>query len=231
MRRSQMTKRETVACSYPWRQRGLTGQTLQPSTGACKSRRVFVGLAYLLGALCGSVGTAAPLASQGWPIILGDRVRVTAPALGSAPIVGTVVDRRVDALMVQRASGDTIAVPIASGLRVEVSYGHRRHPLTGAIVGAVSGAVIAGVVGASTNDTGPLALGRGGLIAVGAGMGSASGVIIGAGIGAIIRTERWHDAAVGPTAPPVISSIGWARSGAPQCTLAALAFPVPWLGY
>jgi hypothetical protein len=186
---------------------------------------------YVLCALCGPLGMPRSLACQGWPIILGDRVRVTAPTLGPSPILGTVLDRRVDALILRRGSGDTITVPIASLARVEVSYGHHRHPFTGAIVGVASGAVIGGVLGALSKDTGPLAFGRAGQIAVGVGVGSAAGTVVGAGIGAFVRTDRWHDAAVAPAPTQVISAVGSSATGASQHSLAGLAFPVSWFGH
>lgn len=172
--------------------------------------------------------SATSVAPQSLPATIGDRVRVTVVSERS-PVVGTLVDDRADRLTLRTESQQAVDLPYASIARLEVSRGLHPHMLKGAVAGAVGGAGIGAIVGATSNDQGPRALGRGGLVALGVGMGSAGGIVIGAALGALIRTERWRDVPVSVAPPLVTSGNGMARPNGDQ-PIGALRIAVAWLG-
>lgn len=178
----------------------------------------------------GLVLSTASLRSQTLPVRIGDRARITAPSLASSPLIATVADERLDHVLLRLTGGETVVVPYTSITRLEVSRGVHPHMLKGAVAGAVGGAVVGGVVGARSDDKGSLALGRGGLVAVGAAMGSAGGVVLGAAVGALIRSERWRDVPISPPAP-LASSNAVALGPGMNRPIGAVRVPVAWLGH
>jgi hypothetical protein len=142
------------------------------------------------------ISNAHGAAGQESSLLRGQRIRVTAPALGLNAATGRFQPTRGDTLLLVRDSA--LKVPLAVVLRLEVSHGHSRLPV---VVGAAAGAIAAGAVGFSLVDSatwncqildpcastfwedafGPPA------------MGVAIGAIVGAAVGVVLRRERWDE--------------------------------------
>jgi hypothetical protein len=143
---------------------------------------------------------------------VGDRVRVTAPALGLRRATGRLDAMRADTLIVRELG----PIPRDAVTRLDVSIG-RRSAGGGAIRGATYGAAIGGGLGLVVLGIGVASDLRGacndcmvsgtyaGAAAVVAGI--TSGMAAGAVAGVIVRPERWLSvssprAATTPTPPP-----------------------------
>jgi hypothetical protein len=124
--------------------------------------------------------------------VLGQAVRITAPAVDLDRHVGPLLALRTDTLVV---GGDSsIAVAVADVVRFEVRSGTRRHPGRGAGIGFLAGAVVgagAGVWFASAGEE-TCQIGAAGCIAVGTVLVGGAGAVIGAGVGALIATPKWR---------------------------------------
>lgn len=133
----------------------------------------------------------------------GDRVRLRAPRISSGQLVGQVAELEGDTLVLSsEGGGSTIAIPTADLERIAVSQGRKSNAILGLLVGA--GVGIASAVGLSiwfcnADDdgctSGQVVSGGLALTAIGAGLG--------AGIGALIRTERWREASIPASPPPI----------------------------
>jgi hypothetical protein len=85
-------------------------------------------------------------------IVTGDRVRISAPALGDGPRVARVVTWSPDTLVVrpEGARDFTVTVPLAEVTRIEVPGGHRPRKARFALIGAAGGGVVGAVAGAAS---------------------------------------------------------------------------------
>lgn len=122
------------------------------------------------------------------------------------PLVGQVTGLPRDTVLLLSETGSTMAIPVSYLERIAVSQGKRSNVLLGLVVGAgvgVASAVGLTIWACNADDdgctSGQVVGGVLGLTAIGAGLG--------AGIGALIKTERWRDAAI-PIAPPVGLGVG-----------------------
>ncbi len=146
----------------------------------------------------------------------GDRVRLQAPRISSGQLVGEVTELEGDTLMLSsEGGGSTIAIPTADLERIAVSQGRKSNAILGLLVGA--GVGIASAVGLSiwvcnADDdgctSGQVVGGGLALTAIGAGLG--------AGVGALIKTERWREASI-PASPPPIG-LGCGADGSVRLT-------------
>lgn len=128
----------------------------------------------------------------------GDRVRVTAPAIQTGKIKGTVSSLSPDILAVSN-SDTTIFIPNTAICELEISRGKKRNTGKGAIIGAVSGAVFLGVLSVATNEPCKenewcfIELSTGEALGFGAFLGALGGGLNGAIIGTFIKTDRWKE--------------------------------------
>ncbi len=153
-----------------------------------------------------------PLASataqvQQPPVERGARVRVTTsppnpcPAwntrclreIDSRRYVGTFVAWKGDTLVVE-TKGHTLALPLDSVTKLEVSQGQKRNTSEGALMGLLVGGVAGAVVAVAIYEecepcfidpaTFPVAVAMAGVL---------GGVVTGAIIGSLIETDRWQE--------------------------------------
>ena len=161
---------------------------------------------------CGIVllvtGTAAA-GAQGAPrITAGLRVRIThTDAAEPSPIIGTVLQRDADSLVLRVAGSErrvAVAYPQLSGLAL--SRGMKSRTAKGAGIGFLVGAAVGGILGATASSDGGCCMGGGGpnmiLAAVGSGVLGIGGLVVGSVIGAHHPIERWE------SLPPIAWSTG-----------------------
>ena len=120
----------------------------------------------------------------------GQRVRITAPALGLNRHIATFRTLDVDMLVVD--NDNTARYPLSSLARLETSVGRRSHPWRGAWIGFLSGIGLGFLVwqvgdlgcyeGASTTNC---------AVVLGGGLGGAIGVVSGVIVGSFVKTDRW----------------------------------------
>jgi len=128
----------------------------------------------------------------------GQRVRVTAPALGMVRQPAHYQALRDDSLVVVVDAGFR-SLPMSSITRLEIAGKPHRHPWTGAAVGAGLGGVTGVVVGLSVGEeschgTSSFFCLTKGQMAAGLGVGGAlGGALIGAVVGALIKSDSWAD--------------------------------------
>ncbi len=141
----------------------------------------------------------------------GARVKVFPAQPGAKAITGNVADFVFDTLIVlPEGGGEALTFYPRDLRRIEVSQGKKGNALLGLGVGA--GVGIASAVGlaiwACNADDDGCTSGQvvGGMVAL-----SAIGAGLGAGIGALIKTERWREASI-PTSPPPIG-LGFGDDG------------------
>jgi hypothetical protein len=126
----------------------------------------------------------------------GARVRVTAPAYGSARQVGTVLALRGDTLVLQTAANpDTLLLPWSGVTGLEVSRGRRRQVREGIGFGFLAGAAFGMLIGLADGDDPPdsfiaFSAGEKALFA-GAVLGGI-GAVVGGVLGAASPTDRWE---------------------------------------
>jgi hypothetical protein len=83
------------------------------------------------------------LAQDQQAVAPGDRIRVTAPAISADRLVGTLTGMRDDTYsMVVEGRDGSLAVPIASLTRLEVSRGRKSLVTWGAVVGVLVGGTL-----------------------------------------------------------------------------------------
>lgn len=135
-------------------------------------------------------------------VAVGSRVRVIAPGVTSAAVVGTVV--RLDSVTLAVARDrlhDTLAVPIAAVARIEASVYHtNRAPLIAGI-GAGTGFVTGLTLGLGAGDDPPgTPNGKTGFHKglVWGGIGAVLGAVGGYFIGASWSRDRWVPATLAP---------------------------------
>lgn len=140
-----------------------------------------------------------PVASA--PLEIGTRVRVSSstPGLFRSPRVATVLAEQGDTLSLRpEGTQDSLALPLGSITRLEVSAGTGSRVGRGMGLGLLGGAVIGAVWGAASY--GPcgcdVPLSRGGHAALGGLGGGLIGLFVGGFIGAGLETENWKGVAV-----------------------------------
>ena len=148
--------------------------------------------------LCALSPQLSAQATAATSVSVGQRVRILAGASGE-PIIGTLIARRSDSLMIGRER-DTIAV-VRSNLRfVELSLGTHHEVKkamgTGIVVGASLGAIAGALTYRRCEETfyGSCFLSPGNVseAAVGGGiMGAVPGLLIGAIVGLARKAENW----------------------------------------
>jgi hypothetical protein len=136
----------------------------------------------------------APAAAQGAPspdlrglgVSAGSRVRLVAPMVTPAPMVGTVAALTADSLLLSRGGGARLQIDTREVRALAVSAGHSR--FAWALRGAAVGLLVGGIVGAK-------AAGAGDETGLAAFVGFLGGIVVGtplgAGIGAAAAPERW----------------------------------------
>lgn len=151
--------------------------------GAAKLACVAIALATL---------PALRLATQEPLLTPGTRVRIAAPSVAPAQLIGTVRASDKDTLVVDVADRmSPVIIPVASVETIELSRGRHAHTWQGVGVGFLVGGVVGAALGASCEGDflcpGP----AGGALVLGV-----VAMLPGALVGALIRTERWEG--VGP---------------------------------
>ncbi len=145
------------------------------------------------------------------PVRPGERVRVTRPPIcradticgGRSPrqSVGTFLAWKSDTLVVQ-SNGDTLALPLDSVTRLDVSWGRKTNTGKGAgigiLLGVIAGAFIGGVSYEECVPQGWFScigpdFGSEAYAAAGALLGGLGGLMAGAIIGTAIKTDRWQE--------------------------------------
>ncbi len=155
-------------------------------------------------------GSAAQV--QQPPVKRGARVRVTTsppnpcPAwntrclreIDSRRYVGTFVAWKGDTLVVE-TKGYTLALPLDSVTKLDVSRGRKTNTGEGAVIGLLVGGVVGAVIGYASYEecVGGWAcfgdLGPGVNVAAGGVIGGLGGLVAGAFIGLAIETDRWQE--------------------------------------
>jgi hypothetical protein len=113
-------------------------------------------------------------------------------------------------VLLSEGGGSTIPIPTSDLEQIAVSQGRKSHAIFGLLVGAGVGlASAAGLaIWACNADDDGCTSGQvvGGVLAL-----SAIGGGLGAGIGALIKTERWREASIPASPPPV--GLGFGEDG------------------
>lgn len=165
---------------------------IAPDSGGLTGVRIVTRPAYLLdwshrdraprvfGAMDAQLG-AAELGP--WP---GMRVRATPP--GATAIIGAVVRRTADTLVLEGSAGSAAPILQIGALEgLAVSRGSYRHTREGMLIGTLLGGLLGGLIG-NTDSGDPYA----GLnVFLGIAIGSGAGALVGAAVGAGVRTEVW----------------------------------------
>ncbi len=133
------------------------------------------------------------------PVKVGDRVRVTAPALGIRKQAGRFEALRADTLVVAVADS-TMTFPVASVTRLEVSRGQKSRMGLGAGIGLLGGGLLGYLISSGLGSHGGCTEGGGfleptreqciGLSTVG---GAVVGTLLGLVAGALTKTDRWRE--------------------------------------
>jgi hypothetical protein len=123
------------------------------------------------------------------PILVGSRVRLSAPGVVEGLITGRIVAQDDEALTVEVDDRMPLRVQREAIGVLDVSTARKRQWKKGLLIGAGVGAVLFGV--AVTNNSCPeydnLCFSAG----EGAAAGAVAGALYGAGIGALFKSDRW----------------------------------------
>ena len=108
-------------------------------------------------------------------------------------IVGTVVRLDSDSLVVSEGEAESLAIPLASVARIEVSMGQKRNAGTGALIGLLVGVGSGALAGYSAGDDEPgiISFTAGEKAALGGVLLGAVGLVIGTVYGPAEKTEKW----------------------------------------
>jgi hypothetical protein len=175
-----------------------TGESLSPCRdavfhteaegGLVRNRAVVAILA--VSALAGA-GRADADEGAGLPVMVGSRVRISAPSLVKGDhIQGVIAAIDGDSATVSTESGVPVVVAREAVGSFEVSIGRKRNTLKGAAIGAVVGAALGFAMHVDPQNCGmnsPNACSRGEAI----GIGTLGGAAWGAIIGAFVKSDRW----------------------------------------
>ena len=132
-----------------------------------------------------------PLQAEDSPVMVGSRVRFSAPTLIDGRVAGKVVAQDGEALTVEVDDRMPLRVPRGAIATLDVSTARKRAWRKGLLVGAALGAV---AVAASANGDPDCNLHRDLCVTPlsGAGFGAMLGAAYGAGIGALFKEDRWN---------------------------------------
>ena len=126
-------------------------------------------------------------------VALGDRVRLSAPAIAPDPIVGTVISRGADTLTLAVVDRETpLGVPLGGVQSLDVSRGKHSHALAGLGIGVGFGLILGAIEGANSQDN-YLCSDSGTCAAFGAVSWGLTGLLI----GALVRSEQWERVPLG----------------------------------
>jgi hypothetical protein len=141
----------------------------------------------------------------------GARVKAFPAQPGAKAITGNVANLAFDTLIVlPEGGGEALTFDPRDLRKIEVSQGKKGNALLGLGVGAgvgIASAVGLAIWACNADDDGCTS----GQVAGGALALSAIGAGLGAGIGALIKTERWRDASIPASPPPV--GLGFGKDG------------------
>lgn len=136
-----------------------------------------------------ALGPLGARAEAAGAVAAGSRVRVAAPSLEPAPVVGTVHAVRADGLRVKLDGRDwAMEVPMASVTQMWVSRGTRSRAALGAVLGAVAGAAAGYALFDGESADPEEGDGR----ALSVVFGAAGGAVAGGLLGSTIRRESWQ---------------------------------------
>ena len=158
------------------------------AAGERAPRQTGVLRALLLVAICTAAAASADELAQP-PLAIGSRVRVSAPGITAAPVVGTV--RALDAQSVTvEVKGQTapLTLPRDRISKLDLSVGRRSRAM-GALIGALVGAGAGALIGKASHTNRPYDFSS----ADEAG-GAIAGLLVGGTVGALIPPgERWRE--------------------------------------
>ena len=147
----------------------------------------------------------------------GTRIRITAPALSPAPLIGALEGRRADSLLWLREQEERpVSLPLAAAQKLEISQGRHAETWRGGLIGALAGIGLGALIGLATGNYECPTTGLPALAAVDCltpGESAAAGAVLGAlgggGLGLLIgssrKSERWR------AVPPDQIRVAWRR--------------------
>lgn len=167
-------------------------------------------------ALALAAAAALPLSAQRVDTAgVGERVRVTAPALHLRRRAGTLEPPYADTVFV-RIDDALVAIPRAELSRIEVAAGEGPRPVaTGSLIGLVVGGLAGAVVGVTCLDDCP-----NDIVAFATAGGAVAGALAGAAVGAMHRSDAWS-----PVEPPRPAARPEGRRG--RSLALGLSLPAP----
>jgi len=136
--------------------------------------------------------SAPVLAQSSLEGLMGQRLRIKAPAYSSERMEGTLVRVYEDEIDITstRLGGGIQSVPVSSIEHLQVEAGIRHYTLQGLAVGGAAGLLAGALVAVTTKSDNPAEDSEAGLlIAVTTGAGALAGLLI----GSRIRSTRWQD--------------------------------------
>jgi hypothetical protein len=128
----------------------------------------------------------------------GTRIRITAPALSPAPLMGTLEGPRTDSLLWRREQDERpTSLPLTTVQKLEISEGSHPETWKGGLIGALAGIGAGALIGLlAGNYSCPTAAGEcsspGESAAAGAILGAVAGGAVGLLIGSTRQSERWR---------------------------------------
>ena len=147
---------------------------------------------WLMLAVFGLCGNTAVDAQDSRAIMVGVRVRITAPDLDIYKYDGTVAALRGDTLTV-----GPVQVPLASVTRLDVHQGRKGNVGKGAMIGTLVGVPTGLALGvfyqqacSNSSDIGETCVA---LVPIGAVAIGLAGALVGGTVGALIKTDRWEE--------------------------------------
>jgi hypothetical protein len=120
----------------------------------------------------------------------GTLVRVTAPDVSSGRLTGTLAGATEREIVLALSASERRVIPRSAVTRLEWSPGHSRHPIAGAVVGAVLGGAFFAAASMLACDAASCSPSMEAFVA-----GAALGALPGAGVGALIKTRDWAELA------------------------------------
>ena len=134
----------------------------------------------------------------------GTWVRITAPALSPAPLIGTLEGRRADSLLwVRKQEERPLSLPLTAVQKLEISQGRHADTWRGGLIGTLAGIGVGALIGLAAGNyecptTGLPALAAADCLtpeesaAAGAILGAVGGGGLGLLIGSSRKSERWR---------------------------------------
>lgn len=150
-----------------------------------------------------TLGCVGDATAQALPLERGQRIRITAPSLGSVPVAGSFQSIQGDSLVLSTGES-TLTLPLQSLTQVEVSQGPRSGAGRGAKLGLLFGGLggtgtvlaLASSGGGEAPCDGSTCVALGAVyIAAFAAVGTLVGVLVGAAVGG---GEEWEEVRIDP---------------------------------